>query len=291
MHILFGQPDASRLTLQSATLSNCGDIPKLVQRYLKAKEHTTHIMMCTTCEDDLHESRFGKYKTPDGKIKTRRECNACRVKREAVRAKANREQVNTYKKNYKQNHKEKVKEMERIRTCNKRIYDPQYNLKMRIIKNTRSHLFRTICEEDIECSTPEFRSWFEYMFPHNMTWQNADEWQCDHVIPLSFFDLTCRYEYQLASHWSNVRPLQSHDNLLKGNKIDKEIIRAHLQKFKEFVALNTEYQNNTKRCILPSIQSWFDGDNEQDDETFIQFLKRTIRSEASNSSQTTTNFC
>ncbi len=234
-------------------------------------------MKCSSCEEDLDESRFGKYKTKEGTLKIRRECNSCRVIREGIRAKECRDKVNEYKRKYKRTHKEKIKEDERLRTHNKRIYDPQYNLKMRIVKNTRSHLFESVCERDVGCSSNNFRKWFEYLFSDDIHWQNASEWQCDHIIPLSFFDLTNEREYARASHWSNVQPIRARENRLKGNTVNRDIIQKHIKKFNDFIALNSEYNSYIDASIWPMIAS---DTIEQDDETFKEFLKRIIRSEA-----------
>tara|TARA_R100000365_G_C2745572_1_gene74473 strand:+ start:1743 stop:2492 length:750 start_codon:yes stop_codon:yes gene_type:complete len=60
-------------------------------------------------------------------------------------------------------------------------------------------------------------------FSVGMTWENwgrgwfgAKEWHLDHVKPLASFDLTDPRQLALACHYTNLQPLWSKDNLIKG---------------------------------------------------------------------------
>ena len=54
-----------------------------------------------------------------------------------------------------------------------------------------------------------------------MAWENygLKGWHVDHIIPISFYDLTNEDEVKKACHYSNLQPLWWQDNLEKGNKI------------------------------------------------------------------------
>jgi hypothetical protein len=244
------------------------------------------MQVCTNCEVEQPIDLFGKYKTNrNGKeiVRTRTECKSCRVKKEKIRSMNNVEKANSYKKKYKENNKEKVRESENNRVKNKRKNDPLYNIKEDIMRKTRFYLFEKQTNIDVGCSVDQFRKWFEYQFKGDMNWDDAS-WQCDHIIPLSFFDLTNKTEYKLASHWSNVRPINGNENRSKSNKIIESLILDHAKKLKEF--LNITNQNSVETCYWQRVELWY-GKNAQDDDNsnFKDYLKWLIRNEAPKGSE------
>lgn len=52
-----------------------------------------------------------------------------------------------------------------------------------------------------------------------MSWYNYGEWHLDHIIPLVSFDLTNRWQFARACHYTNYQPLWWWDNISKGAKI------------------------------------------------------------------------
>lgn len=238
-------------------------------------------MKCNSCEEEKQEDDFGKYTdNRTGKIRTRKECKSCRVKREDLRSKENRERSNSYKTKYKNNNKDKVRESENIRVKLKRVNDPQYNIKESLVKKTREHLIQDKWVNIIGCTSKQFRTWFEYCFTTDINWDTLDNWECDHVIPLSYFDLNNDNEYKLASHWTNIRPLLSKENKIKGNKILPIVIKNHISQVIKFLSINTHYQTSMETCWWQREKLWY-GKNEQIEEDFEDLLKRTIRSQAS----------
>jgi len=105
----------------------------------------------------------------------------------------------------------KRKEIRRI------IYD---GLKSKAIK---SHLL----EELIGCSKQHFKAKLEESFKDGMSWGNyGSYWQIDHVRPLILFDVLDDLEYRKSSHYSNLQPLLSVDNMKKGSKYNEEQLKA-----------------------------------------------------------------
>ena len=61
------------------------------------------------------------------------------------------------------------------------------------------------------------RNHIESLFLPGMTWENRSNWHVDHIVPLAWWDLKDHPEHLfVASHWSNLRPVWSKDNLAKG---------------------------------------------------------------------------
>ena len=78
---------------------------------------------------------------------------------------------------------------------------------------------------DLGCSIDEFKSYISDKFQPMMSWDNYGEWQLDHVVPLSKFDLTKREQLQIALHYTNYQPMWSLENTRKGD--------LHVLNFKE----------------------------------------------------------
>lgn len=71
---------------------------------------------------------------------------------------------------------------------------------------------------DLGCTIPELKFYLEGMFKAGMNWENWGEWHIDHIIPLSWFDLSDRNQLLKACHYSNLQPLWAIENLKKNNK-------------------------------------------------------------------------
>jgi hypothetical protein len=70
------------------------------------------------------------------------------------------------------------------------------------------------------CSWSFFVSWIESKFNKKMTWQNYGQfWHIDHIQPLASFDLTNRDEVLKAWHYTNLRPLEAKENIMKSDRI------------------------------------------------------------------------
>jgi hypothetical protein len=90
----------------------------------------------------------------------------------------------------------------------------------------------------VGCNFEYLKHWFEYLFTENMTWDNYGEWEIDHVIPCSHFDLSNIDDQIKCFNWTNLRPCWKIDNIVKGNKLIDSIIEIHNQKIKEYKSIN-----------------------------------------------------
>ncbi len=72
------------------------------------------------------------------------------------------------------------------------------------------------CIEFMGCTLKEFKSHIEKMFTDGMSWENHGEWEYDHIIPLSSFNLLDSEQRAKCNHYTNIQPLWKKDNLSKG---------------------------------------------------------------------------
>jgi|SRR5208282_4091727 len=75
----------------------------------------------------------------------------------------------------------------------------------------------------IGCSPGFLRNHLESLFESGMNWENfgngKDKWNCDHIIPLEWWNLKNHPEHLfVASHWTNLQPMWQPENQKKGNR-------------------------------------------------------------------------
>ena len=101
--------------------------------------------------------------------------------------------------------------------------DPVFAMKLRVkgaiihsikkkgfTKESRSH-------EVLGCDWETFKAHIESRFMDGMSWENRDEWQIDHIIPVS---LAQDEEAVITlNHYLNLRPLWASENLEKSDKM------------------------------------------------------------------------
>lgn len=239
---------------------------------------------CNTCKTTYNVCNFGTYKDRKGKDTLRSECKGCRSKKESERNKNNANRP-LYCKNWRERNKEYIKDYERSRVSEQRKTNQQYKIKSNICSSLRHFLKgerKTL--HSIGCSFEQLKIWITYNFDSTMTWEQMS-WQVDHVIPLSFFDLTNTYEYKIACHWTNIRPLSRTKNQLKCDKIHDDDIKKHAYNVTQFLSIHNSYQVGVETCLWQTVEVWY-GKNAQDEESINDFLKRTIRSQAPNPDMT-----
>lgn len=122
----------------------------------------------------------------------------------------------------------RAKNTERVREWRRDFHarhktDPHYaiacRLRKRLVKVLRGGIKKGSAVNLLGCSVPEFKFFIEGKFQDGMGWTNYGEWHLDHILPLSFFDLTDPAQLKQACHYTNFQPLWKRDNLVKGKKI------------------------------------------------------------------------
>ena len=52
-----------------------------------------------------------------------------------------------------------------------------------------------------------------------MNFDNYGEWEIDHIIPISKFNLRNKEDLEKCCHYTNLQPLWKHDNRVKYNNL------------------------------------------------------------------------
>ena len=69
-----------------------------------------------------------------------------------------------------------------------------------------------------------------------MNWRNYGSYfQIDHVKPCSLFNIEDDNDIRLMNHWSNLSPLEKHENIKQNNKYNDEIELNHTTKILRFL--------------------------------------------------------
>lgn len=148
--------------------------------------------------------------------------------------------VNSVKKNNPLKYKTKQSDYKRNNRKNINLYNRNKyanDINFKLSSSLRSRLRQALlCAKNnklastmslLGCDIIYFRSWIEFQFEEWMNWENYGQWELDHVLPCSMFDLSKKSEQEKCFHWSNIRPLKKESNNSKSNILDDEIIKKH----------------------------------------------------------------
>lgn len=136
-------------------------------------------------------------------------------------AKENREQLAQYHKEWRAKNLQKTRVYMRTRRKNDIQFRLREILRTRQTKALEGGYKTGSFIRDLGCTISQLKFFLEGKFLEGMSWENYghDSWHIDHVVPLSFFDLSDRKQFLRAVHYTNLQPLWSVDNLKKGRKI------------------------------------------------------------------------
>lgn len=175
------------------------------QKKIEANNSDTKI--CTKCGETKEISCFQQ--RTDTKSKTyRNDCMTCR---------------NEYVGNFKRT-SEKSKKRQNERQKERRKDDPAFLMNQRI----RSRLGKALRANNttktehlvdiIGCTIPFFKDHIEKLFKPGMSWDEKN-FVIDHIIPVSYFDLTSVEEQKICFHYTNMQPLTFTENAKKSDKL------------------------------------------------------------------------
>jgi hypothetical protein len=92
-----------------------------------------------------------------------------------------------------------------------------HNLRVRVndFVKGKGKAARTI--ELIGCDVKYLLAHLSKQFTDGMSWDNYGEWEIDHIIPCSSYDLSNKDQQKVCFHYTNLQPLWKKDNLIKGS--------------------------------------------------------------------------
>lgn len=191
---------------------------------------------CTKCGKELPLDQFRERKYLNGGIGHYAECKDCSNKRnlewrknnpEKERARAVKWQKNNPYRARKRRDKWSQKNPGYFSRYEKRRKAADLNFKL--TRNIRAAIGLALRRgakyghtiELLGCSIEYLRIHLENQFTDDMNWGNygARGWHIDHIIPLSYFDMSDPEQQKRAWHYTNLRPLWAKDNIQKSNKI------------------------------------------------------------------------
>lgn len=130
-------------------------------------------------------------------------------------------------KDYYENNKQDIVKRQ-VAHCNlRRKYDANFRLsgsyrtllRNYVLKKTK--VPRPVSQEIFGCNQDFYRGYLESRFLDDMSWDNYSfhGWHIDHIVLISFFDLTDKTQVKQCFHYSNTQPLWCIDNIKKSDRI------------------------------------------------------------------------
>jgi hypothetical protein len=188
------------------------------------------VKTCRTCHRELSILDFGvAHHLVDGRNS---ECSRCANER--ARRK-DRSKGYEWTRSWKKKNKEKIKEsfrqwrmknIEHVRQAANHRYATDLDYRMKAVLRARIHAGirgRALKSDStmrlLGCSIEELKAHLKKMFVTGMSWDNYGEWEIDHIMPCSSFNLELEDEQRRCFNFSNLQPLWSHDNRVKFTKI------------------------------------------------------------------------
>jgi hypothetical protein len=119
---------------------------------------------------------------------------------------------------------DKYRESQNKRLKWRRDNDIYYHLK-EIFRSRMNHAIKGKTKSNktmklIGCNSIYLKEYLETQFREGMNWENYGEWQVDHIVPISFFNLMIPKQQQKAFHYTNCQPLWRVENAFKSAKTD-----------------------------------------------------------------------
>lgn len=136
---------------------------------------------------------------------------------------ANKEKFTAYQKQWVEKNRDNLRARLRKWDTEMRATRPDYRLK-RAMRGRINIALRGIRKlgstvKLLGCDLETLRNWLESQFVDGMSWENyGPVWHVDHVVPISWFDLSCEESQKRAFNYKNLQPLFAEENCKKGNR-------------------------------------------------------------------------
>lgn len=134
----------------------------------------------------------------------------------------NKEYYSNYGKEYRKSNREKLNRKNNEYKKKRRKEDIGYRLKGSISARIRKSVERksNSSMELLGCDINFYKEYLKELFTEGMSWDNYGEWQIDHKIPVSSFNLNDKTEVFRCFNYKNTQPLWAADNLRKSNRVE-----------------------------------------------------------------------
>ena len=191
---------------------------------------------CTVCKENKLDSDF--YYRSDKPYLLQSHCKKCILEKRRNYQKKNIEyfkekdrkysKINRYKKliylkNWQQSNRDYINAKFKEKHNNNLNFKMSNNIRTRIRNALKRNSKSSSSFDLIGCDLSYLKHHLESKFTNGMSWENYGDWQIDHKIPCSFFDLSNEENQKLCFHYSNLQPLWKEDNLRKSSKLEMEV--------------------------------------------------------------------
>lgn len=143
-------------------------------------------------------------------------------------------------------YKKKCAEWRRKYEKEKRETNINFKLKSNISRRIREILKQKKSQSAMKyvgCSFEELKKHLENSFDEKMTWDNYEEWNIDHIIPCSSFNMENEFELNACFYYKNLQPLWGIDNILKKNNYVEKEKNNYIEYYKQHIKY-LENKNN-----------------------------------------------
>lgn len=185
------------------TCSKCGEEKDVGEFRVKHNQ-------CRVCEREYQS----KYEKTEKRRAAKRKYKQSENGRAATRKYWESEKGKGVRRKYKQSEKGRVAQ---CRSVNKPKNRNRIRLRNRLHRFLIKGFDTQKSRDVIGCTSNELRTRITILFRTGMSWDNYGEWEFDHIVPMSKFDLTKDEEVKKCMHYSNLQPLWKWENKLKGN--------------------------------------------------------------------------
>ncbi len=158
-----------------------------------------------------------------------------------------------------------------------RRVNTRYNIKKRLSLNLRRFVRGERMKLDnydneilryIFLSRTDFREYIEHQFLDGMEWENyCIEWEIDHIVPISLFDMEEVDDLKICWHYLNLMPMWRKDNVEKANSL--YFAKIEIQKRCSILLNNEVLLELNERIIEDDIHKKYNYDLE-----FLKFYNR-----------------
>ena len=201
--------------------SSCRKLKPMVDFYFRiprSKHHT----VCMVC----NRSNIKKWrlKTKDKRLEYLKHNKECIKIKQKIYYNKNRNKFNINQKNYRIKNDKQCKF-----TRNLYMQKRRQQLDFKLLENYRRRLNKLYNTVNIKkqnksnmligCTPLELKVYLCKLFIDNMTCNNYGEWEIDHIIPCTFFDINDPTELKQCFYYTNLQPLWKIDNIKKHNKV------------------------------------------------------------------------